>query len=256
MPELTKSHEIWILGLGDTPERCGSLCRYLDEGGYPARAADLEDLATAKPLGIILDLSPFSADGWGLLLDIKKNPATRDIPILPVYLSQEGKVGGVFPVAGFFTLPVEPDYLVEKLTVLGLTTDAEDYDLQVLVISRKGEEKIAKALASIGFDVVNGYTGKEGTALATTGRQYLIFCSLMLPDIAAFELMERFRLYPQTRNIPFFVMVKETMKDGERNAMSRQIEHLVRKKELSRDEFLAYLRRRTVTGEEDGITES
>ena len=256
MPELTKSHEIWILGLGDTPERCGSLCRYLDEGGYLARAAGLEDLATAKPLGIILDLSPFSADGWGLLLDIKKNPATRDIPILPVYLSQEGKVGGVFPVAGFFTLPVEPDYLVEKLTVLGLTTDAEDYDLQVLVISRKGEEKIAKALASIGFDVVNGYTGKEGTALATTGRQYLIFCSLMLPDIAAFELMERFRLYPQTRNIPFFVMVKETMKDGERNAMSRQIEHLVRKKELSRDEFLAYLRRRTVTGEEDGITES
>jgi len=39
-------------------------------------------------------------------------------------------------------------------------------------------------------------------------------------------------------------MVKDAMKDGERNAMSRQIEHLVRKKELSRDEFLSYLRRK------------
>ena len=244
MTELTKSQELWILGLGDTPERCGSLCRYLDEGGYKARTGSVEDLAQAKPLGIILDLSPFSADGWGILLNIKQNPLTRDIPVLPVYLSEEGKVGGVFPAAGFFTLPVDSDYLAEKLTVLGLTEDAEDYDLQALIISRKGEEKVAKAIESLGFEVVNAYTGKEGTALATTGRQYLIFCSLMLPDMAAFELMERFRLYPQTRNIPFFIMVKDAMKSGERTAMSRQIEHLVRKKELSREEFLGYLRRR------------
>lgn len=240
----TSDRELWIMGLGNHPERCGNLCRFLTEGGYKVRAASVQDLNEGKPLGIVLDLSPFSADGWGILLDIKKNSATRDIPVLPLYLSEEGKVGGVFPAAGFTTLPVDPDYLVEKLTVLGLTEDAEDYDLQVLVISRKGEVQVAKALESLGFEVVNAYTGKEGMALATTGRQYLIFCSLMLQDMAAFELMERFRLYPQTKNIPFFVLIKDTMKEGERNAMSRQIEHLVRKKELSRDEFLGFLRRR------------
>src|SRR5512140_2543913 len=116
MAELTKSHELWIMGLGDTPERCGSLCRYLDEGGYKARTCSFEDLASSRPLGIILDLSPFSADGWGILLEIKKTSDYRDIPVLPVYLSEEGKVGGVFPVAGFFTLPADPDYLAEKLT--------------------------------------------------------------------------------------------------------------------------------------------
>lgn len=246
MTEPTRHRELWIMGLGDHPERCGSLCRYLTEGGYKARAASVKDLAAAeRPLGIILDLSPFSADGWGILLEIKKNPETREIPVLPLYLSEEGKVGGVFPAAGFFTLPVEADYLSEKLTVLGLTEDAEDYDLQALVISRKGEEQVAKALESLGFEVVNAYTGKEGMALATTGRQYIIFCSLMLPDMAAFELVERFRLYPQTRNIPFFVMIKDSMREGERKAISRQIKHLVRKKELSRDEFLGYLRRKT-----------
>ncbi len=244
MIEPTSDRELWIMGLGDRLERCGSLCRYLAEGGYRARAASIKELAEVKPQGILLDLSPFSADGWGILLEIKRNSATRDIPVLPLYLSEEGKVAGVFPAAGFITLPVDPDYLVEKLTVLGLTEDVEDYDLQALVISRKGEEQVAKGLEALGFEVVNGYTGKEGMALATTGRHYLIFCSLMLSDMAAFELMERFRLYPQTKNIPFFVMVKDTMKDGERNAMSRQIEHLVRKKELSRDEFLSYLRRK------------
>ena len=66
----------------------------------------------------------------------------------------------------------------------------------------------------------------------------------MLPDMGAFELMERFRLYPQTRNIPFFILIKDSIKDGERLAMSRQIEALVRKKELSSEEFLAHFRRR------------
>lgn len=244
MTESDAVRELWLLGLGGDDGRGATVSGYLRDAGYRTRIASLEELAAGKPLGVVLDLSPFAADGWGILLKMKSNPATRSIPVLPVYLSEEGKVGGVFPVAGFLTLPVDPDHLAERLAVLGLTEDLEDYDLQVLVISRKGEERLAKAVEAIGFEVVNAYTGKEGMALATTGRQYLIFSALMLSDMGAFELLERFRLYPQTRNIPFFVLIKDAMKEGERTAMSRQIEHLVRKKELTREEFLAHIRRR------------
>ncbi|MFZ3208373.1 MAG: response regulator [Geobacteraceae bacterium] len=244
---MTKSDsmpELWLLGMGEDDQRGAIVSGYLLDAGYRTRTASLEDLATGKPLGVVIDLSPFAADGWDIILKIRNNPETRSIPLLPVYLSEEGKVGEVFPVTGFFTLPPDTDYLLERLAVLGLTEDIEDYDLQVLLISRKGEERVAKALESIGFEVVNAYTGKEGMALATTGRQYLIFSTLMLPDMSAFEILERLRLYPQTRNIPFFVLVKGAMKEGERTAISRKIEHLVRKKELSREEFLAPLRRR------------
>ncbi|KAF0220999.1 MAG: response regulator [Geobacteraceae bacterium] len=244
MAEPANERELWILGLGERDERGAIVRGYLAEAGYCTRPATVAELAEGRPLGVLLDLSPYSADGWGILLDIKNNRATRDIPVLPLYLSEEGKVGGIFPVAGFFTLPVDEDYLIERLAVLGLIEDAEDYDLQALVVSRKGEEKVAKALESLGFEVVNAYTGKEAVALATIGRQYLIFCTLMLPDTPSFELVERFRLYPQTRNIPFFVLIKDAMKEGERNALSREIEHLVRKKELSKEEFLGYFRRR------------
>jgi CheY-like chemotaxis protein len=237
--------ELWILGLGERKERGTIICSYLAEAGYRARTANIEELAKGRPLGILIDLSPFSNDGWGMLLDLKISPATRDIPVLPFYLSEEGKVGGAFPVAGFFSLPIDADYLAERLAVLGLTEEVEDYDLQALVISRRGEEKVAKALTGLGFEVVNAYMGKEALALATTGHPYIACCCLMLPDMSSFDLLERFRLYPQTRNIPFFVMVKDSMKEGERKAVSRQIEHLVRKKELSRNEFLALFRRRS-----------
>ena len=237
--------ELWLLGLGERKDRGALICSYLAEAGYRARTAHISDLDKGRPLGIILDLSIFSKDGWGSLHELKINPLTRDIPVLPLYLSEEGRIGGVFSVAGFISLPIDTEYLTERLAVLGLTEEVEVYDLQALIISRRGEEKVALCLKSIGFDVVNAYTGKEAIALATTGRPYLAFCCLMLPDISAFELMERFRLYPQTRNIPFFVMLKDQMKEGERKAISRQIEPLVRKKELNKDEFLSFFRKRS-----------
>lgn len=241
MPETTE-RELFILGLGDAT-RGELVSSYLSSAGYKVRPANLEDLAE-KPLGVLLDLSPSSADGWGILLDIKKNPATRDIPVLPLFLSEEGRVGGIFPAAGFFILPIEGEYLTTKLAVFGLTEEAETYDLQVLMVSRKGEDEVFKTLRSVGFEIENAYTGKEGLALATITPPYIAFVSLMLADMSAFELLEKFRLYPQLRNLPFFVLMKDSLKEGEKKALSREIASLVRKKELSREEFLGYFRRR------------
>lgn len=239
-----QERELWILGLGDRVDRGALICSYLAEGGYRARTASVDELGQSRPLGIILDISPHAMDGWGILTSIKSRPETRDIPVLPVFLSEKGKVGGVFPVAGFFLLPINREHLAEKLAVMGLTEDAEDYDLQAMLVTRKGDDGLAHAISDLGFTLLNAYTAKEGIALATTTHPYLMFTAFMLQDASAFEFQERLRLYPQTRNIPFFVLLKDSTKDGERMAMSRSVEHLVRKKELARDEFLAYFRRR------------
>lgn len=236
--------ELLIMGLGELEARGELIRTYLTAGGHPSRPGTVEDLAQNKPLGIVLDLSPFSADGWGLLLAVKKNPLTRDIPVLPVYLNEEGRVGGVFPVAGFFILPLDTAYLLKKLAVLGLTDDAEMWDLQTLIVSRKGEEAVAKTMAAAGVDIVNAYTGKEAVALASIGPLYLAFSLLMLPDMSAFELLEKFSHHPRTRTVPFFILMKEELKEGEKKALSREISHLISKKELTQEEFLQALRRR------------
>jgi CheY-like chemotaxis protein len=244
MSDIQQERELWILGLGDRIDRGALICSYLAQGGYRARTAKLEELEQDRPLGIVLDISPHSTDGWGILGNIKSRVETRDIPVLPVFLSEKGKVGGVFPVAGFFLLPVHREHLAEKLAVMGFTEELEDYDLQAMLVTRKGDEDLAHAVGDLGFTVLNAYSAKEGLALATTAHPYLVFTTFMLPDASAFEFQERLRLYPQTRNIPFFVLLKDVLKDGERMAMSRCVEHLVRKKELSREEFLTYFRRR------------
>ncbi|RII30819.1 MAG: response regulator [Geobacter sp.] len=236
--------ELWILGVKPGEGREQLITAYLAQSGYSSRLEQVENLAAGRPLGIILDISPFSEDGWGLLLKIKGDPAICNIPVLPVYLSEKGKVGGVFPVAGFFTLPVDEHYLLERLAVYGLTEEAETWDLQALVVSRTGEEKLSKAIESVGFEVVKGYTGKEAMALVSIKPKYMAFCSMMLSDMSAFELLEKFRIYPYSRNTPMFVLLKAELKEGEKNALSREIAHLVSKKQLTCEEFLSYLRKR------------
>lgn len=236
--------ELWILGVQAESGRGQVLTSYLENGGYKNRLERLENVASGRPLGIILDISPFSDDGWGLLRQIKCDPETRNIPILPVFLSEKGAIGGVFPVAGFFTLPVDDHYLLERLAVYGLTEDAETWDLQALIVSRSGEENLARAVESVGFEIVKGYTGKEAMALISIRPKYLAFSTLMLPDMSAFELLEKIRLYPYSRNTPLFVLLKEEMKEGEKKAMAREVANLVSKKQLTCEEFLGYLRRR------------
>lgn len=245
MPEnMASGRELWILGIKAGSGREEQLCSYLATGGYSCRLEHFENLAAGRPLGIILDISPFSDDGWGLLVKIKNDPAIRNIPILPVFLSEAGKVGGVFPVAGFFTLPADGSYLLERLAVYGLTEDAETWDLQAMVVSRLGEEKLSKLIESAGFEVVKAYTAKEARAISSIHPVYMAFISLMLPDMSAFELLEKLRLTPYSSNTPVFVLLKDEMKAGEKTAISREIAHLVSKKQLSCEEFLGFLRRR------------
>lgn len=244
MSENLPERELWLLGLGDRIDRGAVVCSYLAEAGYRARTAKFEELLTARPLGIILDISPHSQDGWGILAAIKGSVETRDIPVLPVFLSEKGRVGGAFPVAGFFLTPINREHMIDKLAVMGLSDDAEEYDLQAMLVTRKGDELLGRTITEMGFTLLNAYSAKEGVAIATIDHPFLIFSSFMLTDSSAFEFQERLKLYPQTRNIPFFVLLKDVTKEGERVAMSRCVEHLVRKKELSKEEFLSCFRRR------------
>lgn len=237
--------ELWVLGVRPGEGREAIIFSYLEAAGYRPRLGEVGQLAVGRPLGVVLDISPHAVDGWGILLQIKANPATRNIPVLPVYLSEKGKVGGVFPVAGFFVTPVDEQYLLDRLAIYGLTDEVETWDLQALIVSRSGEEKLSRAVEGIGFEVVKAYTGKEALALTSLHPKYLAFSTVMLPDMSAFELSDKFRLFPYSQNMPFFVLLKGELKEGEKAAMSREISHLVSKRQLTKEEFLKYLRCRT-----------
>jgi hypothetical protein len=69
--------ELWVMGLGDRIDRGALVCSYLAEADYRARTAKLDELAENRPLGIVLDISPHSTDGWGILAQLKSFPQRK-----------------------------------------------------------------------------------------------------------------------------------------------------------------------------------
>ncbi|GEM_PF-336138 len=233
-----------ILGVDPGDERSKKLVSYLAEGGYQAGSVSIEELAANRPSGIVLDISPFSDDGWGKLLELKNNRALRNIPVLPLFLSETGEVGGVFPAAGFFVMPGDEQFILERLAVLGLTEEAETWDLQVMIAGDNIASSVINALESAGFDVVRAYNGKEALALASIHPCYFFVSTLELQDMIAFELFEKLKLYPYNRNAPMFVLMNSEMSERVKKELSCDVASLVSKRHLSATEVISFLKRK------------
>jgi two-component system, OmpR family, response regulator len=76
-----------VLLVDDNPDIIGVIADMLRLGGYTTRTAPggrecLDELATGIPDLVLLDIGMEPMDGWETLRLIKKNPATRGIPVI------------------------------------------------------------------------------------------------------------------------------------------------------------------------------
>jgi len=76
---------------------------------------------TMQPSLIILDVAMPDKDGYEVCLDLKKNPLTRDIPVLMVTalaLIQDKKKGLACGADGFVFKPFDPNVVVTEIEKL------------------------------------------------------------------------------------------------------------------------------------------
>jgi len=76
-----------VLIVDDNPDVVDVIASMLQMGGYVTQGATsgvecLKELDSAIPSLILLDIGMQPLDGWETLKQIKKNPATRDIPVI------------------------------------------------------------------------------------------------------------------------------------------------------------------------------
>ena len=93
---------------------------------------------------------------------------------------------------------------------------------------------VAGKLVESGLSVVNTATGKDGLAKARLIHPDLILLDIMLPDMGGFEVLEKIKADPETRNIPVVILSnlggREEIERGviKKNTASRKKSRLVR----------------------------
>jgi CheY-like chemotaxis protein len=65
---------------------------------------------------------------------------------------------------------------------------------------------VAGKLIEAGFSVITASTGRDGIMKATNEQPNLILLDIMLPDMGGFEILEKLKSEPLTRNIPVIIL--------------------------------------------------
>jgi DNA-binding response OmpR family regulator len=208
MPELASDTPV-VLVIEDDASAAELLRVYLEGAGFAVATTALgeEGLRWAnelRPSAILLDILLPDIDGWDVLQRLKRDDATRPIPVLVVSVVDDRSLGMTLGAVDYFVKPIAREPLLEAIGRLTFTTKVRTQTVDVLVIDPDAEahERYRAVLEPEGFRVAGATDGEAGRRLATDTGPDLILLDLLQAD--GFELVNRLKADPATSRIPIW----------------------------------------------------
>jgi hypothetical protein len=179
-------------------------------------------------------------DGWEVLRELKGDPATRDIPVLMVTMTDDRELGYALGATEFLTKPVNRGQLVQLLERYAV----EGVERRALVVDDKAEnrELLRRALENEGWQVSEAENGRVALANVAEHAPSLILLDLMMPVMDGFEFVMEMRKRNASRAIPIVVVTAKDVTEEDRQRLNGDVVGLIQKGGLDRETMLALLR--------------
>ncbi|MBI5166776.1 MAG: response regulator [candidate division NC10 bacterium] len=239
-----------ILVVEDDPKAAELLRFHLSKGGYGVRTVStgreaLDKAKALRPFAITLDILLPDMDGWQVLFELKKDPETRDIPVLIVSIVEGVRLGMSLGALDYFVKPFDRERLLKRLEELRKAWKPSDPFLKILIVDDEAEvvEALAELFRSKGHETIKAYGGEEAFSLASTEDPDLILVDLHMPGVSGFELIERLRDAPKTSHIPVIAFSGKMVSPEERQLLTEQAVQLIEKGGDSFERLLSDIRR-------------
>ena len=241
-----------VLVVDDDENVCDLIRRFLEKEGFEVRAVNRgrDVVATAKefrPSAITLDVLMPDVDGWDVLKELKADPATRDIPVIMVTISDDRELGVSLGMADYLTKPLDRDSLLRSLRpwcnvqAPGSALICED--------DPTSRELLRRMLERDQWTVMEAANGREALERIAEHCPSLILLDLQMPEMDGFELIEELRRHPQWENIPVIVITARDLSEADRMFLSGSlflsgcVKRVLQKGSFDRDELLHEIRR-------------
>jgi signal transduction histidine kinase/DNA-binding response OmpR family regulator len=234
-----------VLVVDDDPNALDLLGRTLQGAGVRVVTASdgqeaLNLARTLHPAAITLDVLMPGMDGWEVLRELKGDPATRDIPVLMVTMTEDRELGYALGATEFLTKPVNRGQLVQLLDRYA----PEGAERHALVVDDKAENRqvLRHALENEGWQVSEAENGRVALERVADCAPSLILLDLMMPVMDGFEFVMEMRRRDASRAIPIVVVTAKDVTDEERRRLNGDVVGLIQKGGLDREAMLALLR--------------
>ena len=238
-----------VLLVEDDPATVRLVRAYLHDGGYRIAEAthSLEALEAARrlhPAAILLDLDLNGEDGLVLLAELKRDPQTRDIPVVIQSVLAEQRRGRILGAVDYLVKPIDRRRILESLAALAPITTATTHPLILAIDDDPVVAAVLRAvLAPEGYRFQMATLGKEGIELALREKPALVMVDLMLPDISGFEVIDRLGKDAATRDIPIIAITAANLSGADRQRLEKRVSALARKGDFTRESVLLAIQR-------------
>jgi CheY-like chemotaxis protein len=206
-----------VLLVEESPESVSMYAKLLKGTGFQMLATETvadarEALRTATPVAVVLDVLSDDGRMWELLADLKRDPATRTIPVLVATAADERKTALAMTGVGAVAVrPIDRSWLLRHLRAAQRRSPRE----QVLIIDDDDVSRyvLQGMLADTRFGVMQATSGTEGLHKARAERPRVIILDLAMPDLTGEEVIKELIADPETRDIPVIVYTAAAVAD-------------------------------------------
>ena len=180
------------------------------------RGADAIDLVRRyRPTAVSLDVFLPDMLGWTVLSQLKRDPATRHIPVQVVTLDEDRQHGLARGAFAFVTKPASTDGLNDALSRIRAFSTARRKRLLVVDDNEVERESITALLAHDDVDITTAGTGTAALIALNEQAYDCAVLDLRLPDISGFEVLEKIRDEPKLKELPVVVFTGKELSSEE-----------------------------------------
>jgi len=239
-----------VLVVDDNQHAADLLVRLLDRGGFRAEiaASGKEALAKARelrPAAITLDILLPGIDGWDVLAQLKRDDATRDIPVVVVSVVDKPELGRALGAMDYFVKPVDGKVLLSRLAKFAFTNKVGTEETRVLLIDDEpaNVQWLEGVLKPAGFSVISAAGGREGIELARSSRPHLILLDLMMPEVSGFDVVAALDADQATRSIPIMILTAKDLTEEDKRQLNGHAKAILARGSTGATDLLGWLDR-------------
>ena len=228
-----KPGDLTLLIVEDDPHYTRVLVGLARDHGFKVivarRGADAIELAREfRPSAISLDIFLPDMLGWTVLSQLKKNPATRHIPVQIITLDEDRQHGLARGAFAFASKPTTIEGVGQALD--RIKAFAEPRRKHLLVVEDNPAERMSVVELLAHDDIAIETVATGGEALVRLQREDspcdCVVLDLRLPDMSGFDVLQQMAGSPRLADVPVVVFTGRELsaeEDAELHTMARSI---------------------------------
>jgi CheY-like chemotaxis protein len=169
--------------------------------------------------------------GWEVLLQLKKDTRTADIPVIVVSVVDHPNALAALGADEYLVKPVDKGALLGAVQrCLGRRTESLQVPrIFVVEDDHPTRDVIVELLRTRGYRVVVAADGLAARARMAEVIPELAILDLILPEVSGFELLAEWRADPRTADVPVFVLTSKELAAQEQRYLRANAESLFHK---------------------------